>query len=172
MNDSEQEVTELLEMLYSSIADAWGVPFKKDKCMVHREDTLSLLDDIRAQLPLELAESRRLLSARDEFISNAKREVESISKAAETEARRMVEEQEIVRAAQERANEIMSAAESKSRELIYAANEYVDDTLRRTEEAIAAAISEIKESRGRFRSAAGIKVNSDIQTISPEDYEE
>lgn len=165
MNDNEQEVTELLEMLYNTVADAWGVPLKKDKCMVHREDTLSLIDDIRAQLPLELAEARRLLSAREEFISNAKREVEAIRKAAETESRRLVEEQEIVRAAKQHANEIVSVAESKSRELILAANEYVDDALMRTEEAVNAAISEIKESRGRFRNAAGIKPDSDIRTI-------
>ncbi|NLW65877.1 MAG: hypothetical protein GXY26_06550 [Clostridiales bacterium] len=171
-NENVQEVTELLEMLYNTIADAWGVPFGKEKCMLHRENTLNLVDDIRAQLPLELAESRRLLSAREEFIANAKREAESVRKAAETEARRLVEEQEIIRIAKERANEIISTAEAKSRELINVANSYVDDALRRTEEAIAAAHSEVKESRSRFCSLAGSKPAPDIQSIAPNDYEE
>ena len=48
--ETENEVTELLEMLYNTIADAWGVPLGKDKCMVPRESTLSLLDDIRASI--------------------------------------------------------------------------------------------------------------------------
>lgn len=171
-NDNAQEVTELIEMLYNVIADAWGVPFGKDKCMVHRENTLNLVDDIRAQLPLELAEARRLLSARDEFIANAKREAESVRKASEAEARRLVEEQEVVRIAKERANEIISTAEAKSRELVNVANSYVDDALRRTEEAIAAAHSEVKASRSRFSDLAGSKSAPDIQSIAPNDYED
>ena len=171
-NENVQEVTELLELLYNTIADAWGVPFGKEKCMVHRDNTLNLVDDIRAQLPLELAEAKRLLSARDEFIANAKREAESVRKAAEAEARRLVDEQEIIRLAKERANEIISTAESKSRELINVANSYVDDALRRTEEAIAAAHSEVKESRSRFCSLAGSKPAPDIQSIVPDDYED
>lgn len=171
-NESTQEVTELLEMLYNTITDAWAVPLGKDKCMVHRENTLNLIDDIRAQLPLELAEARRLLTARDEFIANAKREAESIRKAAETESRRLVEEQEIVRAAKDRANEILNTAEGKTRELVRVTNDYVDDALRRTEEAISAALSEVKESRSRFRNVAGAKPAPDIQSIAPNDYEE
>ncbi|NCC67478.1 MAG: hypothetical protein EOM14_04675 [Clostridia bacterium] len=171
-NENTQEVTELIEMLYNTIADAWGVPLGKDKCMVPRESTLNLIDDIRAQLPLELAEARRLLSARDEFIANAKREAESVRKAAEAEARRLIEEQEIVRAAKERANEILTTAESRSRELVGVANNYVDDALRRTEDAVNAALSEIRDSRSRFRSAAGATPAPDIQSIAPNDYED
>lgn len=171
-NANAQEVTELLEMLYNTISDAWGVPFGKEKCMVHRENTLNLVDDIRAQLPLELAEAKRLLAARDEFIANAKHEAESIRKAAETEAKHLVEEQEVIRIAKERANEIINTAESKSKELISVANNYVDDALRRTEEAIAAAHSEVKESRSRFCSLSGTKPAPDIQNIAPNDYEE
>ena len=169
--ETENEVTELLEMLYNTIADAWGVPLGKDKCMVPRESTLSLLDDIRAQLPVELTEAKRLLSARDEFIANAKREAESIRRAAEEQARRLVDEQEVVVAARSRANEMLAMADGKSKELMRVANEYVDDALRRTEEAISAAMSEVKNSRGRFRSLAGTRPTQEYQTISQDDLE-
>ena len=79
----DNEVLELVEMLYTMIAEAWGVPLGNDKCIVEREKVLSLLDEIKAQLPVELAEAKRLVSARDEFISGAKREADSIRKAAE-----------------------------------------------------------------------------------------
>lgn len=173
MNETENlEVTELLEMLYNSVVDAWGVPLGKDKCMLHRESTLGLLDDIRAQLPVELSEARRLLSARDEFIANAKREAESIRKAAEEESRRLVEEQEVVQTARLRAGEILNIAETKSKEVVRVANEYVDDALRRTEEAINAAVSEVRQSRSRFRGLAGVRSTGEIQTIDTDDIGE
>lgn len=170
--EMENEVTELLEVLYNTIADAWSVPLGKDKCMVNRESVLSLLDEIRAQLPIELAEAKRLISARDEFVGNAKREAEAIRKAAEDQARRLVEEQEITRIAKAHANEIITNSEAKSRELVRAANEYVDDALRRTEEAVAAALSEVKQSRSRFRNLAGTRPSVQTQNTGTGEIEE
>jgi len=163
MDEMENEVTELLEVLYNTVADAWSVPLGKDKCMINRESVLSLLDEIKAQLPIELAEAKRLLAARDEFVGNAKREAEAIRKAAEEQARRLVEEQEITRVARAHANEIITNSESKSRELVRAANEYVDDALRRTEEAVASALSEVRQSRSRFRNLAGTRPAAAVQ---------
>ena len=151
----ENEVLELVEMLYTMVTEAWGVPLGNEKCIVERDKVLNLLDEIKAQLPAEVAEARRLVNARNEFIGNAKREAEAIRKAAEDRAREMVEEQEIVLAAKTRSNEVLTQAENRTRELYRVANEYVDDALRRTEEAINSALSEVRQSRSNFRAAAG-----------------
>jgi len=148
------EVLELVEMLYNMIAEAWGVPLSSEKCIIERDKALNLLDEIKAQLPVELAESRRLVSARDEFILNAKREAETIRKEAEEHARALVDDKEIVRVAKARSTEMMSTAEQKSKELRRVASEYADDALRRTEEAVSAALDDVRQSRVRFRSAA------------------
>ena len=168
------EVAELIEVLSATVTEAWGLPLGKDKCVIPREYTLNLLDDIRAQLPVEMAEARRLLSAKEDFITNAKREAESIRKAAEEEARRLVEETEIMQTARMRANEIIGTSESKAREVARVANEYVDDALRRTEDAINAAFNEVKNSRARFRGLAGSTSSSgepEIQTINDGDFD-
>ena len=151
----DNDVLELIEMLYTMVTEAWGVPLGNEKCIVERDKVLNLLDEIKAQLPAEVSEAKRLVNARDEFIGNAKREAESIRKAAQERAREMVEEQEIVRAAKTRSNEVLASAEKRTRELYRVANEYVDDALRRTEEAVNAALSEVRQSRANFRSAAG-----------------
>jgi len=147
-------VQELLDMLYTMITEAWGLPLGAEKCVIERDKVLDLLDEIKAQLPAELSEAKRLVAARNEFIANAKREAESIRKVAEDKARQLMEEQEITRTAKLRANELISTAEGKSTELRRVANEYADDALRRTEEAIAEALNEVRQSRVRFRSAA------------------
>ena len=172
----QNDVMELLEMLYSMVTEAWGVPLGKDKCVLEREAVLNLLDDIKAQLPVELAEAKRLVTARDEFIGNAKREAESIRKVAEEQARSMVEQQEVIRVARAKSNEMLNRAEQKSRELRRAANEYVDDALRRTEEAVSAALEELRQSRMRYRSAASAAAASmaplPSQPLTPDEPEE
>ena len=148
-------ILELVEMLYNMISEAWGVPLGNDKCLVDREKALDLIEEIKAQLPAEVAEAKRLVSRRDEFISNAKKEGESIRKMAEERARKMVEEQEIVRMAQARAEEMIATAETKSRELRRSASEYVDEALRGAEETVAQSLEVVRQVRGRFRSVAG-----------------
>lgn len=150
----EHEVLQLLEMLYTMISEAWGVPLGNDKCIIERDKVLNILDEVKAQLPAELAEAKRLVNARDEFIGSAKREAASIRKAAEDRARELVNEQEIVRTARLRSNELVSTAEAQARELYRVANAYVDDALRRTEDALGAALDEVSQSRARFRTAA------------------
>ncbi len=148
-------VQELMDMLYQMIQEAWGLPLGAEKCVIERDKALELLDEIKEQFPAELAEAKRLVAARAEFIANAKREAESIRKVAEERARQLVDEQEVVRAAKARSSELLSTAEAKSSELRRVANVYVDDAMKRTEEAISEALNEVRQSRVRFRSAAG-----------------
>ena len=54
----------------------------------------------------------------------------------------------------EKSHEIIKKAEDRSREMYRVANEYTEDALRRTEEAIQMALEEVKQSRVRFRAAS------------------
>ena len=170
----ENDVLELIEMLYTMVTEAWGVPLGNEKCIVERDKVLNLLDDIKARLPTELAEAKRMVANRDEYVGNAKREAETIRRTADERAKAIVEAQEIVRAAKKRSSELLTSAESRTRELYRVANAYVDDALRRTEEAISSALSEVRESRSSFRSAAGAARSqqeiSRIPRISEDDF--
>ena len=147
-------VEELLDMLFEMVDEAKNMPLSNDKCVIERDRALDLIDDIRAQFPMELAEAKKLLAARTEYIASAKREAELIRKQAEEKAKQMLAENEVLNQARQRSNEMMQQAEERSRELKRSANEYCEDALRRTEEAVAEAYDEIKKSRIRFRAAA------------------
>ncbi len=153
-------VEELLDILYEMIDEAKGVPLSSDKCMVERDRALDLLDDIRAQFPMELKEAKKLLANRNEYINSAKREAEAIKKQAQDEARQMVAEDQLLSQARQKSSEMIRVAEERSRELRRVANEYCEDALRRTEEAVAEAVEEIRQSRARFRAAAGAAQSS------------
>ena len=147
----DNEVMELIDQLYTMVSEAWGVPLGNEKCIVERDQVLEILDEIKTAMPVELSEAKRLVSARDEFINNAKREAENILKQAEQRARQMISHEEVYLQAQKEADDLMKNAQAKIKELRQVTNDYVDDSMKRTEEAIAQALSEIRESRSKFR---------------------
>ena len=155
MSEKNVEVMELIETLYTMVSEAWGVPLGNDKCIIERDSVLEILNEIKSGIPAELSEAKRLVSARDEFIGNAKREAESIRKNAEDRARAKLEEQAIVNEAKRHSVELVTNAEIKSKELRRVANEYVDEILRRTEESVAEALKAINRSRASFINLAG-----------------
>ena len=148
-------VEELLDMLFEMVDEAKNSPFSSDKCVIERNNALDLIDDIRNQFPIELGEARKIMASRNEILSAAKRDAENIRKDAELKARQLLADDVIALQGKQKANEMLQMAEERSRELRRAANEYCEDALRRTEEAVAAAYDEVKKSRARFRAAAG-----------------
>lgn len=149
-------VNELLDMLFEMIDEAKNYAFGADKCVLERDRALDLIDEIRSQFPMELTEARKIVATRVDLIASAKREADSIRKTAEDRAKQLLAEEAIFQQAKARANEMLQQAEQRSRELKVSAHEYCEDALRRTEEAVAEAYDEIRKSRARFRSAAGM----------------
>ena len=129
-------IEEILTTLYEMVQDAWSLPLGADKCVLERDKVLDLLDEISNQLPGELKQAKTIVESRNEVITNAKREAENILKQAEQRARQMISHEEVYLQAQK---------------LRQVTNDYVDDSMKRTEDAIAQALSEIRESRGKFR---------------------
>ncbi len=147
-------VEELLDMLYDMIDEAKSVPLNSDKCMVERDRALDILDDVRAQFPMEMREAKKLLDKRTEYLNAAKREAELMKKQAEEDAKRAVDEDRLLAQARQKSNEIIKTAEERAKELRMAANDYCEDLLRRAEDAMAEAHEEVKQRHARFRAAA------------------
>ena len=64
-------VNELLDMLFEMIDEAKNVPLSSDKCMLERDKALDLIDEIRGQFPMELAEAKKLLAARNDYLASS-----------------------------------------------------------------------------------------------------
>lgn len=141
----------ILTTLYEMVQDAWSLPLGADKCVLERDKVLDLLDEISNQLPGELKQAKTIVESRNDVITNAKREAENILKQAEQRARQMISHEEVYLQAQKEADDLMKNAQAKIKELRQVTNDYVDDSMKRTEEAIAQALSEIRESRSKFR---------------------
>ena len=149
MNESHLE--ELITSLYDMIQDARSMPLAADKCLVEREKALDILDELTAQMPGELKQSRTIVESRNELINQARRESENIIRQAQEQAQQLVSQEAICKQAKVQAEDMIRQAQSRIHDLRKASNDYMDDALRRVEEAIAQSLGEVKDTRAKFR---------------------
>ncbi|MBE7007999.1 MAG: hypothetical protein E7422_02440 [Ruminococcaceae bacterium] len=163
---ANRDVEHLIDMLYDLVNDAKNAPLSSEKCIIDRDAALDLLDEIRAGLPAELKRAQDLIQAKEDYVNSAKREVGRMMQKAEIDAKSKVSDSEVLMAARERGHEIIARAEDRSNEMYRVVNEYTEDALRRTEEAIQAALDEVKESRVKFRAASAARRQKDREELS------
>ena len=123
-----------------------------------------MLEQLRGELPAELKKAQDLIRRRDDYVEEAKKEAERIRRQAELDAKTIVGESEIARVARDKARDMVTQANDRSKAIINVANEYTDDALRRTEEAIQQALEEVRESRARFRAVSREKLQAQQST--------
>ena len=148
---NEKHIEDIIGALYDMVQDARSMPLAADKCILERDKVLDMLDEIIAQLPTELKQSRTIVESRNELIGQARREAENIVRQAQQKANELVEQEAIYQEAKRQCADMVSAAQNRIAELRKASNEYMDDALRRTEEAIAQSLGQVKDTRAKFR---------------------
>lgn len=159
MND--KHIEDIITALYDMIQDARGLPLGADKCIVARDKVLDMLDEISAQLPAELKQSRTIVESRDELIGQAKREAEAIVRKAQEEAAQLVSQQAIYEEAKRKCTEMVAQTKDQIANLRKISNDYMDDALRRTEEAIAQSLDDVRETRAKFNALAVAQAKRD-----------
>ena len=140
-------IEEILDTLDELLDKAWGLPLSGGRCVVDAERVRELLDDIRLTLPTEIRQAKAIVADRAEILASAKRESDTIIHRAEERAKLLVSEQEIVKQSQEKAAEILSSAQSKAKEMRTAANEFADNLLKTTEQALSDSLSDVRNTR-------------------------
>lgn len=148
---NEKHIEDIIAALYDLVQDARTLPLGADKCIVERDKVLDMLDEINAQLPAELKQSRTIVESRNELIGQARREAENIIRKAQEEAAVLVSQQAIYNEAKRQCVEMVEQTKAQIVALRKASNEYMDDALQRTEEAIAQSLAEVKETRAKFQ---------------------
>lgn len=146
-------IDEIIIELQDIINDAKSMPLT-GKSMIDKEEVLNLLDDLQDAMPREFAQAKSIVADRQQIIDDAKRESESIIKVAEERKRALIDQQEIVKLANKKAKEIVEEAAQQSRELKKATHSYVDDIMRRTDEAINQNLTELRKVRQNIKAAS------------------
>ena len=148
---SDRNTEDIIGALYDMVQDARSMPLAADKCILERDRVLDMLDEIIAQLPNELKQSRTIVESRNELISQARREAEVILRQAQEQAKQMVTKEAIYIEAKRRAEELVAQTQNRIAALKKASNEYMDEALRQTEEVIAESLANVRDTRVKFR---------------------
>ena len=148
---SDRNTEDIIGALYDMVQDARSMPLAADKCILERDRVLDMLDEIIAQLPGELKQSRTIVESRNELISQARREAEMIIRQAQEQAKQMVTKEAIYVEAKKRAEEVAEQTQARIAALKKAGNEYMDNALRETENVIAQSLKNVQETRVKFR---------------------
>ena len=151
---STQKVEDIITTLYDMVQDARSLPLGADKCILERDKVLDMLDEIIAALPGELKQSRNIVDSRNEVISQARREAETIVRKANEEAARLVSEQEILAEAKRQCQELVRKTKAQCAEIRKASTAYMASALRSTEETIAKALGDVRETQAKFSEMA------------------
>ena len=105
---------------------------------------LELIDQLRVAVPDEVRQARRITEEADRITDRAREEGDTVVARAQEQAAQMLEERELVRAAQERAAEIIDQAQGEAREVRRGADEYAAGVLIRLEGECIKALTSIK----------------------------
>ena len=140
---------ELLEQ-FDEVLDS-GVKIPGKKTIVDIEKLRAVVDDIRLNIPSEIKQARGIVADRADIITTAKHEADGIIRNAEERAKALVAQEEIVKLAQQKAAEIISNAQGKSRDMRRAAQDFVDDIMRRADEGLTSNLAEIRKTRAALK---------------------
>ena len=140
---------ELLEQIDESLED--GTKLFGRKTVVDVEKIRALIDELRLNMPSEIKQARGIVADRADIITNAKKEADSIIRNAEERAKALIAQEEITRLAQEKAAEIIATAQGKSRNMRKAAQDFVDDIMRRADEELTANLGEVRKTRAALK---------------------
>jgi len=148
---NEQNIEDIISALYDMVQDARALPLGADKCILERDKVLDMLDEVIAQLPVELKQARTIVESRNELIGQARREAENLIRQAQEQAEKLVSEEAIYTEAKRQCQEMVAQTKNRLADLRRASNEYMDDALRRTEEAVAMSLDDVRDTRAKFK---------------------
>ena len=140
-------VLALLEYLDEELTKASNVPLT-GKRLVDAEKCKDIIRELRINLPEDLTEAEGIIIERERILDEAQHEAQSILDDAEAQFERRLEEHEVTRAANKRAQEIIGNAKSEAADIQDEVLDYADRVMGDAERALQALLAEIAASRG------------------------
>ena len=165
---NEQNIEDIISALYDMVQDARSLPLGADKCIIVRDKVLDMLDEIIAQLPVELKQARTIVESRNELIGQARREAETLIRQAQEKTEQLVSEEAIYQEAKKQCQEMLNQTQLRMAELRKTSTDFMDDALRRTEESIAMSLEDIRDTRSKFKALVEAQEKRSAPQISVE----
>ncbi|MFC7894543.1 ATP synthase F0 subunit B [Streptomyces sp. NPDC057381] len=122
------DVQNKLDEITAMVSGARAMPMSAS-CVVNRAELLSLLEELRAELPGSLAQAQELIGDREQMVAQARQEADRIIESAHAERGSLISDTEVARRSQAEADRILAEARQEAEEVRAEADDYVDSKL-------------------------------------------
>ncbi|MGL4362503.1 MAG: hypothetical protein ACRCSG_04415 [Cellulosilyticaceae bacterium] len=129
----ETEITSLLDRIEEVLEEGKSV-FMSNKVSVDREELIEIVKDIRLKMPSELQQAVWIMEERNKILAESQTEAAIIVQEAQDTLQKMINQHEITKYANERAQYILENARTDSREIHHGAIEYAEDIFKNVEQ--------------------------------------
>lgn len=136
------DIFHLIDRLERLLNESWRMPLST-YLVINEDDFLDVIDQMRTTIPKEIKDGQKIQTERDRIIAQAEEESERIIQLAQTDASTLVQDHEIIQAAEQRAGTIIKRAQAEAQVLKGEADEYAHQVLESLDEQLAALDSQI-----------------------------
>lgn len=144
------DILRLVDDLEDILEVSNAVPLTR-KVMVDKDEMAEILNQLRRQVPQDIAEAENIKAREQDIIDDANYQAKQIVQAAHEEAQRLVDENELVQMATEKARDMVESADNEAKEIQLAARNYVDSLLEETQVNLSELIKVLNKNRSELR---------------------
>ncbi len=153
------KVYEVLDKLQFEIEEASNVPLT-NKVMIDKDEILDIIDDLRASIPMDIAEAKRIREEEIRIKSQAEREAGTIVKEAREHKAHLVDSNTITKSATEEAEAIRRAARDEATRLRVRSIEYVTNMISKTQDDLREVINTLDKNKSELKTTKKAVSNS------------
>ncbi|HVA61066.1 MAG TPA: hypothetical protein VNG13_11105 [Mycobacteriales bacterium] len=143
------DVPAKLDEIVGLIEGARAMPMSAS-CMVNRVELLNQLEELRAMLPAEMSQARRLLRDRDQLVEEGRQDADRIIAAARDERARLIAKTEVVAEAALEAERLVGDAEDAAVQMRAEVEDYVDKKLANFEIVLNKTLAAVERGRSKL----------------------
>lgn len=144
------DVLSLIDEVEDIVEAGTSVPFT-GRVMVDKDEILDIIKEIRIKLPDEIKQAAWIKDERQRILADAQKDADTILNEAEYRLEEMVDQQEIIKTANKRAEDIILKAQTNAKEIRLGAMEYADGLLKGTQEELKEIIQLLNDNRKELR---------------------
>jgi hypothetical protein len=123
------ESLQIIEQILKEITDARSVPLSRDGALVNRQEMITLLNELKKNLPQDILQANQILGQKEAIIEEGRIAGRNVIEQARGEANRLISQTEIVQSATQRANEILQQLDDELLKMRSETDQYIDARL-------------------------------------------
>ena len=123
------ESLQIIEQILKEITDARSVPLSRDGALVNRQEMITLLNELKKNLPQDILQANQILGQKEAIIEEGRIAGQNVIEQARGEANRLISQTEIVQSATQRANEILQQLDDELLKMRSETDQYIDARL-------------------------------------------